>query len=146
MKNKYILSSILFIAGIILLIFSLGLLNTTVSRWGSGALIFISVFMIGVSAKYISEEVILNKYLESKKLMNIKYDKKRENYVKQTALAKTNFMVSIILTIAIIIMFIINLNYSVLIIIIIFSIILQSVLNSVFYIYYDKKVKEKDFK
>lgn len=146
MKNKYILSSILLIAGTILLIFSLGLLNTTFNRWGSGALILISVFMIGVSAKYISEELILKKYLESKKLKNIKYDKKRENYIKQTALAKTNFMVSIILTIAIIIMFISNLNYAVLIIIIIFSIILQSILNSIFYIYYDKKIKDKDYK
>lgn len=146
MKNKYILSSIVLVIGVILLVISLGMLNTADNRWITGALILISVLTIGVTAKNISNELILNKYLESKKLMNIKPDKKRDSYVKQKAGSKTNLIVSSLLAVAIIVMFISKLNYSVLIAIIITSIFMQSILNSLFYIYYDKKVKEKDYK
>lgn len=146
MKNKYILSSILLVMGIILLTFSLGMLNSADNRWIAATLILTSVLTIGVSSKNISNELILNKYLESKKLKNIKPDKKRDNYVKQKAGSRTNLIVSILLTIAILIMFFTKLNYTVLISIIIISIFIQSILNSTFYVYYDKKVKEKDYK
>lgn len=146
MKNKYILSLVFLIVGVILLIFSLGMLNSAYNRWITGALIFMSVLIIGVTAKTISNELILNKYLESKKLKNIKPDKKRESYVKEKASSKTNLIVSSLLAIAVIVMFFTKLNYTVLIAIIIISIFMQSILNSLFYIYYDKKVKEKDYK
>lgn len=146
MKNKYILSLVFLIVGVILLIFSLGMLNSTYNRWVTGALIFISVLIIGVTAKTISNELILNKYLESKKSKNIKSDKKRDNYVKEKAGSKTNLIVSSLLAVAVIVMFFTKLNYSILIAIIIISIFMQSILNSLFYIYYDKRVKEKDYK
>lgn len=142
MKNKKVLFTILFLIGIVFLTFSMFMIQSAENRLFSGILIFASVLIIGAAAKNIANEFILKNYLERKVITNKKTDKAREHEVKQKSASKANLIVSVILAVTIIIMYFIKINYVMLTILIIASIILQSLLNSLLYIYYDKKIKE----
>jgi len=142
MKNKKVLFAILFLIGIVFLTFSMFMIQGAENRLFSGILIFASVLIIGAAAKNIAYEFILKSYLERKVITNKKADKARENEVKQKSASRANLIVSVILAVTIIIMYFIKLNYAILTILIIASIILQSFLNALLYIYYDKKIKE----
>lgn len=143
MKNKKLIIALLLALGVVILTISLKMLNSAANRWIPGALILISVLVIGGSAKLFSEEYILKKYKNSKVEKNIKSDVSLENGVKQKASSKANFIVSLLLVIVLILIFFIKINYIILTVIIVASIYIQSCLNAFLYIYYDKKINNK---
>jgi len=142
MKNKNVLFTILLLIGIVFLTLSMSMLQSSENRLIPGILIFASVLIIGAAAKYIANDLILKNYLEKKVITNKKADKVRELEVKQKSTSRANLIVSTILAVTIIIMFFMKINYTMLTILIIASILLQSFLNALLYIYYDKKIKE----
>jgi len=142
MKNKKVLFIILLLIGIVFLTLSMSMLQSSENRLIPGILIFVSALIIGAAAKNIANEFILKNYLERKVITNKKADKVREHEVKQKSASRANLIVSTILAVTIIIMFFIKINYAMLTVLIIASIILQSFLNALLYIYYDKKIKE----
>jgi len=143
MKNKKIISIILLLVSIILLQLGLGMLKSTENRWIAGSIILASVLIIGTASKMIANDIILKNYLEAKTQKNIKINIAKENIVKQKASSRANLIVSLLLVIALILMFFVKLNYNVLTLIIILSIFLQSSLNAFLYIYYDKRIKDE---
>lgn len=144
MKNKNLIIAILLALGVVILTISLKMLDGAANRWIPGALILISVIIIGGSAKLFSEEYILKKYKNSKIEKNIKLNVSHENEVKQKASSKANFIVSLLLVIVLILIFFIKINFIILTAIIVVSIYIQSCLNAFLYIHYDKKIINKN--
>lgn len=142
MKNKKALFTILLLIGVVFLTLSMSMLQSSENRLIPGISIFVSALIIGAAAKNIANEFILKNYFERKVITNKKADKVRELEVKQKSTSRANLIVSTILAVTIIIMFFVKINYTILTVLIIASIILQSSLNALLYIYYDKKIKE----
>jgi len=142
MKKIKELNVILLLVGIIMLSLSMSLMQGAQNRLVIGIVILLSALIIGGTSKSIANDYILNNYLESKKQRNAKVDKKREDDVKRKSASRSNLIVSIILMIAVVIVFFVKINYILFTILIIASIFLQSCLNALLYIYYDKRIKE----
>jgi len=142
MKKSKSLNIILLLVGIVMLALSMSLMQDAQNRLVIGIVVLLSALIIGGTSKSISNDYILNDYLESKKQRNVKVDKKREDQVKRKAASKSNLIVSVILMISVIIVFFVKINYILFTVLIVASIFLQSCLNAFLYIYYDKRIKE----
>ena len=140
MKNKG-LTIVGLIAGIAILIVSLYMINGAESRVVPGILLLSSALLIGATAKTLANDIILAEYLENKKKMNLKLDKAREEKVRQKASNRANLIVSLLLVVFLIAIFISGINYPLLAVVIIAAIFLQSLLNAILYIHYDKHTK-----
>lgn len=140
MKNKGLTIGGL-IAGIAILVASLYMINGAESRVVPGILLLGSALLIGATAKTLANDIILAEYLENKKKMNLKLDKAREEKVRQKASNRANLIVSLMLVVFLIAIFISGINYPLLAVVIIAAIFLQSLLNAILYIYYDKRTK-----
>lgn len=146
MKNKKFISIILLLAGVLVLLIGLGMMQNAENRWIPGSMILLSCLIIGVTSKMIANDIILKNYLEFKKQINSKVNKHRENEVKRKASSRANMIVSFLLVVALVIIFFVGMNYTALALVIIISIFMQSSLNALLYIYYDKKIKEEEVK
>ena len=142
MKKSKSLNVILLLVGIVMLALSMSLMQDAQNRLVIGIVVLLSALIIGGTSKSISNDYILNDYLESKKQRSVKVDKKREDQVKRKAASKSNLIVSVILMISVIIVFFVKINYILFTVLIVASIFLQSCLNAFLYIYYDKRIKE----
>lgn len=140
MKNKALTIGGL-VAGIAILLASLYMINGAESRVIPGILLLGSALLIGASAKSLANDIILSEYLENKKKMNLKPDKAREEKVRQKSSNRANLIVSLLLVVFLIGIFISGVNYPMLAVVIVAAIFLQSLLNAILYIYYDKRTK-----